>query len=286
MARLVVIVAARDAGSTVLPCLYALKPQIEALGAQLLVVAPHASVEAYYATPLAHVLEVAGDPLVPNLWRAGILATSSELVALTIAQCEPAPNWLELLMEALDEGSVAAAGPIDCDSDKPENAAVFYLRYSTYLTPFPRHDAEDIPGDNAIYRRAAIEAAAASWQHGFWENEVNAALRKAGKRLVMDPRPVVRLRTGGGPYAFMRQRFRHGVVFGRWQASQGASKLRVLAAPIVPFVFLRRVIRRVRSKPAHQGTRGGLVAALPYLAGYLAAWTAGETVGLLRGPRK
>jgi hypothetical protein len=272
-----VIVAARDSGGTTPISLREIQTQLLSLDAELIVVAPAGSREATLAAGSGRLITLPGDPLVPDLWRAGLVASEADLVVFTIAQCVPEPGWLVALVSALDAGASAAGGPVRLGSRRPEVAAVYFLRYSPYFLPFATHDSGEVPGDNAIYRRSAIDRVAGSWSHGFWENEVNAALRRRGERLVMDPRPVVRLRTGGGVGAFCRQRYRHGKVFGAWRRSSGAGQWRALLAPLVPLVFLARIARRVRPNE-----RGALVASLPFLLLYLVCWTAGETAGLLR----
>jgi hypothetical protein len=271
-----VVVAARDAGGVTREALHAVGREAAGLDAEVLVVAPSGSREAELARDVAPVLEVAGDPLVPDLWKAGIDATTGELVAVTIAQCVPAPGWLPALVGALDPLSVAAGGPVVLRSRRPVVTAAFYLRYSSYRRPFSRREALDVPGDNAIYRRSALDAVRDVWRHGFWENEVNVALRARGETLVLDPRPVVALRTVGGFRAFWRQRVRHGRVFGAWRAATGAGRWRAVLAPLVPLGMLTRIVRRVPS-----GERLRFAVALPFLVAFVLAWVAGETIGLL-----
>jgi hypothetical protein len=218
--------------------------------------------------------------VVPVLWKAGIDAATGDVLALTIAQCVPEVGWLPALVSALAPDSAAAGGPIVLRSRRPSVVAAYHLRYSPYRLPFGRHEVRDVPGDNAIYRRAAIDAVAETWRDGFWENEVNVALRARGEPLVLDPRPVTALRTVGGAATFCRQRFRHGCAYGAWRGASGAGRWRAALAPVVPVVMLGRIVRRLA--PAD---RASFVRALPWLALYLAAWTAGETAGLLRGRR-
>lgn len=275
-----VVVAARDAGGVTREAVEAVRREAAGLDAEVVVVAPSGSREAELARSSAVVLEVAGDPLAPELWKAGIDATTGDVVALTIAQCVPAPGWLPALVGALDPLCVAAGGPVVLRSRRPGVVAAFYLRYSSYLRPFARREALDVPGDNAIYRRAALDEVREVWRHGFWENEVNVALRARGEILILDPRPVIALRTVGGFRAFCRQRFRHGRIFGAWRAATGVGRWRALLAPLVPLVMISRIVRRVPN-----GERLRFAVALPFLAAYLLAWVAGETTGLLFAQR-
>lgn len=219
-----------------------------------------------------------GDALVPDLWKRGIDVTTGEWVAVTTAQCVPDGDWVESLLASIDPEVDAVGGPIEPGSTGPVETAVLLLRYSPYLLPFDRHSAVEVPGDNAVYRRSAIENVKERWLQGFWENEVNAAMIAAGDTLVMDPRPVVRHSFSGGIAAFCRQRFRHGKEFGARRSSQG--RWRAVFAPAVPGIFLVRILRRIR---ARGDLRARFLPALPALLLFLLAWTAGETIGLLRG---
>ncbi|MFN8532424.1 MAG: hypothetical protein U0556_02620 [Dehalococcoidia bacterium] len=274
--RISVVVAARDSGARTTNALRAIQTEVQGLTAELIVVAPAGSSEARQASLLGRVLTVEGDPSAPELWRVGIVASHGELVVTTVSGCTPSPGWLAALIGALGPDAAAAGGSFRLGSRRATVAAVYFLRYSPYQLPFDRHDADEVPGDNAVYRRSAIDAVAGSWRDGFWENEVNVALRTRGERLQLDPRPVTTLVTAGGFFVFCRQRFRHGVRFGEWRGG----RWRALLAPVGMARFLLRITSRVRP-----GDRGLYLQSLVVLKLYLVCWTAGEVVGLLRGRR-
>jgi hypothetical protein len=275
--RLTVVVAALDASESVEACLESLSKQISS-EVSVLSIARSGSNEARVASRYGHCLEVSVDVLVPELWTRGILSTRSEWVALTTAQCVPDPDWAASLLASLSGDVIAVGGPIEPGNESPVETAVHLLRYSPYLLPFERHAVSDVPGDNAAYLRTAIEPLSDLWLHGFWENEVNAAMVTRGDTLVMDPRPVVRHRYSGGVATFCRQRFRHGLIFGT--ARSGRGKWRAALSPAVPAIFLARILRRIRGRP-DLGSR--FLPASPALLLFLMCWTAGETIGILRG---
>jgi hypothetical protein len=243
-----------------------------------LCVAKAGSPEAAIAAEIGPCLSVEGDVLVPDLWADGIRATRSVWVAVTTAQSVPDPNWIESLIALLEDGIDAAGGPIEPGTASPIETAVHFLRYSPYLLPFEQRKVRDVPGDNAVYRRSAIEAVSAAWPGGFWENEVNSAMILNGATLVLDPRPIVRHRYSGGIGAFMRQRYRHGIVYGVSRSKNG--RWRAALAPAVPAIFIARILRRIHGRP---DLRSRFLPSLPALLLFLCTWTAGETVGLLRG---
>ncbi|MCL6646966.1 MAG: hypothetical protein K6U89_01355 [Chloroflexi bacterium] len=251
--------------------------ELAGVAGELVVVAPAASREAR-AVRAGRLVTVAGEALVPELWRAGILASTGDLVALTIAQSVPEPGWLGALLSALDATSAAVGGAFRLGTHSPATAAAFFLRYAAYRPPFPRRPVDQVPGDNALYRRRALEAVAEHWREGFWENEVNAALRARGERLVLDPRPLVTVQTVGGVVAFCHQRWRHGRRFGAWRARQRGGRWRAALVPLGLGALLLRTVRR--TPPAELPL---LLASFPWLVLFLLCWSSGELLGLLRG---
>lgn len=272
MTFLSIVVAAVDCADSVEDCLSSIRSQIAGIDCELLVVALEGTSEAVHAN-----MTLPGPVLVPILWRAGILASSGTWVAVTTAQCIPDGRWVGAILASLDDAAVAVGGPILPGASPSHVAAAHLLRYSGYMLPFERHSVEDVPGDNAVYRRAAIDSVAESWQDGFWENVVNRKLHEQGLRMVMDPRPIIQLASVGGPLAFAVQRFRHGREFGR----QRGQRFRALGAPLVPVIMLRRIAGRMSLHPVY---RSMLPAAFPWLLVFILCWTVGETFGLLQGP--
>ncbi|HEX7251293.1 MAG TPA: hypothetical protein VF376_00335 [Thermoanaerobaculia bacterium] len=221
--------------------------------------------------------------LVPELWTRGILRSSGEIVALTLASMVPDPNWVKIVRGSFD-GSVAGVGgaiePVD--TMRSLDWAIHLTRYSGYLLPFRARDADDLPGDNAAYWRKAIDPVREVWTGGFWETAVDRALRRSGQRLRLIPEMLVRQGRSAGARAFCRNRFRHGRYHGMEMGRgrpRSARWLRALSSPAVPFILLLRIGRRAFAR----GRARGFLLALPYLCLFLPAWAAGEAAGYLRG---
>jgi hypothetical protein len=154
------------------------------------------------------------------------------------------------------------------------------------MPPFSPGTVQEIPGDNASYRRVELERYRESWQTGFWEPVFHAELKKAGKELLLDPSIVVTHRRSFGLRGFVKGRFRHGVQFGGWRASRLTAARKTLYAvlfPLIPFVLLLRILRQVLGKRRH---RGKLLLSLPMVLIFLSAWAAGELTGMLLGPEE
>ena len=219
--------------------------------------------------------------LIPELWTAGIESTEADRVALTIVHCQPSPDWLEALRAADLSSDAGVGGPIRQAPDAdPVSWAVYLQRY----VPFgpgvlPAGEVVEIAGDNALYARDRLEEVRDSWQGGFWELDVHAAFRARGWTLRFDPALEVEHRNGYSPTEFIRQRFRHGLLFGRGRAESMPAARRAAyraLSPTIPVLFGRKVLQRAL---AWAPARPHLVRSAPWLLVFLAAWSAGEILG-------
>jgi hypothetical protein len=271
-------------GSTAPPerlgaCLGALESQVE--GVEVLV---HESVasppDMRERFPWARFTTSPGA-LVPHLWRDGIDAASGESVALTIGPMQPAPDWIESIRRALIEHD-AIGGAIEPARDLPlVDLAEFLCRYARDMVPFEARENVDIPGDNAAYRRTALELVHETYRDGFWENVVDRRLAELGVVPWHTPKVVVSMGRSGGFRAFVRQRRAHGRLYGH-QRGAHFSRLRnlvgVLASPAVPVLMTLRVYRQLASR-RRLGAKPLL--ALPIVVAFNVAWATAEAAGHL-----
>lgn len=294
--RLSVVVASQDAGPTIEACLRAIADDVRAAGidAEILVVdaSRDGSAERGAAVlPGARIVHRPPASLVPELWSAGVAAARGSAVALTTAHCVPAAGWTRALLAALADGYGAVGGAIDCaPAASLLDRAIYYTRYSAYLRPFPAADAADLPADNAAYDAAALRRFPAYVEGPFWEPFLHADMRREGIRLRVDPAAVVTYVHSHGIARFVAQRFAHGWHFGAMRArgeSAALSLARAAAFPLIPFLLLARVARRVWTRPAH---RLPFLCALPLVTLFLGTFAAGECsaafVAALRGGRR
>jgi len=221
--------------------------------------------------------------LVPVLWSRGIARSRGGVVALTLCSMTPDAGWRRAIFETMGDGLAGVGGAIEPASRmRALDWAIHLCRYSAYLLPFEEGDAEDVAGDNAAYRREAIDAVRASWADGFWETEVDAKLRRLGWRLRVTPRMVVRQGASVSFLSFCRNRLLHGFRSGRERAGRFTPAGRLARAvlwPAAAAVMLSRVGRRASSRGRSRGFRRAF---LP-LSVFLLLWTSGEAAGYLRG---
>src|SRR5437763_6083285 len=287
-ARFSIVVASHDARATVADCLESIRRQAGG-EAELLVVANSTDGTADVLRerfPEVSVMHLPPSALIPELWAAGIGASHGDAVAITTAHCVPSERWMAAMLDALAGPAAGVGGAIDNDPDgSAVDWAVYFCRYAAYMPPVREGFAAEIAGDNAAYKRRAIDACAGVWRDGFWEAAVHAELRQAGERLWLAPAALVCHKRSFDFAGFLRQRFVHGMRYGRDRCREigGAGRwLRALTSPLIPAVLLFRIVRQVRRKRRHGKE---LARALPFLLAFLAAWTSGELIGTLRGQR-
>jgi hypothetical protein len=281
--RLSVIVASVDATRTLGECIRRLRRSCASLDAELIVVdASRESAAARNAAEAADsVVVLPYGTLVPRLWAEGYRRSRGRIVAFTLGQCLVAPAWAPALVAAFDRGATGAGGPFAiADGTGPIDWAIFYLRYSAFMAAAlgsGRTEGE-IAGDNAAYRRDALDRHAAAFDDGFWEIDFHRRVRSDGGWLAAVPEAGVEY-AGSAPLRTMiGHRFAHGRHFGTGRARSHGRLRIVAAAPIVPFVLAARAARRVAGSIRE---RWRFLAALPWFLALAAAWAVGEARGAL-----
>ena len=274
-----IVVGSNGAPGSVAACLEALAGQVD--GTEVIVCEPTASPrELQERYGFARFLERPGA-LVPELWRDGVDDASGSAVALTISPMRPAADWVARISDRLAEDDVVAGAIEPGTGLSLVDWAEYFCRYASDMRPFPRRENSEIPGDNCAYRRELLVRSRPLYRAGFWEPEVNRALRAEGVKLWHDPDVVVYQGPSAGFRAFVRQRLVHGRAYGRQRGTRmapGASRLRVVLAVLVPTLLVYRTAREVF---ARRRLRWRFLASLPVLLVFDVAWAAGEARGYL-----
>ncbi|MEP7224517.1 MAG: hypothetical protein ABI783_06135 [Actinomycetota bacterium] len=275
-----IVIGSNGAQDSVETCLAALEPQLDG-DVEVIVCEPEASPgEVRRRFPSVRFLARKGA-LVPELWRDGIDEAQGELVALTISPMVPASDWVATARR-LATGTDGLGGAIEpTDGLRVRDWAEYLCRYARDMLPFEAHDCLDLPGDNAVYRMAALELVRESYRDGFWEPVVHRELHARGGRLRHEPQLVVRQGRSAGIAAFARQRLRHGRMYGHQRGetfSSARNVVGVLGAPLVPFLMTFRVVRHVLEK---RRRRLRTLVALPLIFYFNLVWAAAEAKGHL-----
>ncbi len=285
--ELSVIIASLDAAASLPRCLRAWQAQVNAPGIELIVAVADtdtvALVEASF--PGVRLLQAPSSALIPDLWAAGLKEAQGEWLALSTAHCLPAQTWAETALQILRGSDYAAVGGA-IEALPPlgkRDWAVYFLRYNQYGWPFKAHLAADLPGDNVLYRRAALAPYLAKLESGFWENEVHPQMRASGAKLFSTPDLIMFHQASPPALAFFGQRFRHGRRFGAHRVARTGTlgRLKYLAqSPLIPLAFTYRITRRTLTKGRYLGQ---FLLSLPLLLFFILGWWSGEVYGYLVG---
>ena len=280
-----VVLASQNALASVSDCLRTLEDQRKGKEIELVVIDNSTDATAEIIErefPNVKLIKAAKDLLIPELWGIGITESAGEYVALTTTHFVPSENWIDETLRAYEADYAGIGGAIENEeSAGVVSWAVYFCRYSPYMLPFEKAEVEDFAADNASYKRRDLEKVEDAMSDGFWENFVHQKMRKAGMKLIKTPRVVVYHRDSFTFSGFMNQRFHHGKQFGGTRAAQmPAGKRLVYAAlsPVIPFLYLYRITRRVFTKKRNIGK---FALSLPVLTLFLLSWSAGEFSGYL-----
>ena len=278
--ELSVIVGSLDAVGSLGDSLAAIVASCEGFDAEILVVdaSSDGSAELARSFPSVRVITLPVGTLVPALWGAGLREARGRVVAFTLGQCLVDRGWARALVEGVRAGAAGVGGRLDVlRGTGATGRETFYLRYSAWLA-VPDGPAHEIAGDNAAYQHEALRAVRESPGGPFWEVEAHARFRALGRALVVRPGATARFTDDTPLRTMAARRFAHGRHSGAFRVESGIRTRwqMVLGAPLVPFVLLARVARRVARAPGHAP---GFVTSLGAFLVLAAAWAAGEAIG-------
>lgn len=278
-AEVTVVIGSSVPESSLARCLAALEPQRDR--AQIIVVEARPSGPSIRARfGWVEFVERPGA-LTPELWRDGIDRARGRIVAITIAQMIPAPDWIDAIVREHARHD-AVGGAIDPgDGLRLVDWAEYFCRYARDMSPFEPAEKDDVAGDNASYKRDVLVEERAHLDTGFWEPVIHPVLRRRGVGLWHTPKMLMYQGRSGGFVAFARQRMKHGRLYpgqrgGHFSASRHV--IGILASPLVPFLMTLRVLQSVVAKRRHVAHA---IAALPLIFALNVVWAVAEARGHL-----
>lgn len=273
-----IIIPVRRATKTLEACIESITAACAGIDAEILVAWSTADPTAQIAANLKGVrsLPAEGRRSVPQLRRNGVEAAKGEYVLITEDHCTVDVNWLQTLLHATETNPAAAwGGPVQNGRTTWLGWAHFYTRYTAFLPPGTEGPTRHLPGNNALYRRADLEALAAEFKDGFWEAEFNTVLTAARGPFWYVPAAPVTQNQQRGLFEYIALRYRHGRCYGA-RCGKPHSAVFFFVALLLYWRGLRAALR------TGEGPR--FLAVSPLLAIYYAAWAAGEMIGYLAGP--
>ncbi|MGH9931654.1 MAG: glycosyltransferase [Pyrinomonadaceae bacterium] len=283
--KLSVVIGSQNARHSISECLNALERQHDGQEVEIIVVDNSTDGTADIVSqefPRIELVRSAEDKYMPELWEVGIGRSNGNVVALTTSHFVPEKNWIAEILTAHESNYAGIGGAIENDKQAGlVSWAVYFCRYSRYMLPFQEVTVNDFAGDNASYKRAALDRYKEARREGFWEFFIHNEMRKDGLELLITPKIVVFHQKSFSLPGFVSQRFWHGRQFGSERAASISLFMRliyILASPLIPVVFLLRITRLVSDRGKHIKE---YVLSLPILVLFLLSWAAGELSGYL-----
>lgn len=294
---LITVVSGKDA---VRRCLLALRPQVQAVAAEIIVPYDEWAVEvgelnAEFPEVNFHLIahSVAGNVpshqhrLYDRRRAVGLALTAGEVVAMTEDHAIPAADWVNQILAAHRQPFAVIGGAIENGIDRAMNWALYYCDFGRYGSPLPQGEIEYVSDVNVSYKREALETVRDIWRDEYHETTVHWTMRERGIELRLDP--GLKVYQHRPPMTFgkaFRERIEWGRVFAETRVAAIGLPQRIffaVVAPLLPAVLLARVAKNM----FRQGRSFGQMAtALPLTAGLLIGWAWGELVGYVNGAPK
>lgn len=248
---------------------------------------PELSAEVGREFPSAKVLSTPVATALHVLRGKALAKATGDIIAILDPYSILSPNWIATLRTTHQQHpNLAIGGPVELDGAPSRNLrdwAIYINEYGMFLPPMAEQLLELLPGCNVAYKRVALFDGSRPRFAQLWKTFVNDQLRDNGDGLLIEPDLVVALDKSIGLTGYLTTRFDHGRCYGA-MSSEGMSLpsrvVRVLAAPVLPFVLFARWARRYWSRGRY---RSKLIATLPLQLLMFSWWVAGETVGRVFG---
>lgn len=290
MKMLSVVIAARNAVGSIVPCVVALEAQAQP-DMEVLVADASEDGTAELMTrrfPWVRLVRCPTGSSLAELRAAALAASEGEIVAFTDVYCRVEADWVQRLSQEPWQSYAAAGGVVaPAPRTRLTDWAAFLCEYAPHLPAslsLPAGPATLLPGNNIAFRRDALVRAQLVGEREFWKVFALWRLAALGERFWVDPGLVVRHDRSTPTSEFAYHRYLHGRCFGanRTATRPWVYKLaRAATCPAVPLLLTARLVHAVHG---HRTFRRVLWQSLPFSVLFHVAWGWGELEGYLRGP--
>jgi hypothetical protein len=289
MKTLSIVTASGAGGDFLFQTLAALRPQLAAHDAELIVVdrvgdAHRERIRREFPEAKLVACDGAERPSVPAMRALGLDAAAGEIVAVIEEHKRPGENWVRAILDNFQEGDVAIGGPIlDDEYTRRRDWVVYFSEYHNYMPPWQTADEGQLASANIAYDRAAVLRHRDVLETGWWEAVLHPALSADGRFRAIPQMGAQHM--GPFDYAYyLHQRYllaRAWAATERGRVGMGLRLAHILSAPIFPLFLLGRMTRSVLDK---RHLIGQFTKTIPLLVPALFAYTWGEFLGYLVGP--
>jgi glycosyltransferase involved in cell wall biosynthesis len=283
-----VVIASGEGGQFLFRCLDSLRAQAAAEDAEVIVVdrcgeRTRSRLQEAYQFVKVVPADLDHRPSVPELRQLGVQRAGGDIVAVIEEHCVAAPDWLKTIRTSFHDGDVAIGGPmLPIEYGRMRDWVVYFCEYHNYLPPWPEGERYLLGDANIAYRRQALLPHAGVLGQGYWGVVLHPGLAREGKFRSV---PTMRAyHTGPFKYGYyLTQRY---LLSRAWAGSRrdhmSLSKRLVylVAAPVLPLVFLSKIAQRVLASGCRVGR---FVLAVPLLVPVMVVYVWGEWLGYLVG---
>ena len=217
---------------------------------------------------------------------AGVRHAQGSIVVFGEDHAFPAAGWAEALVRA-HQGDWAAVGPV-VRNGNPRSIvswADLLIAYAPWLAPNIAGARDHLPGHNSSYKRDILLSYGDRLEDMLEaESVLHWNLRQRGYRLYLEPAAQIAHLNFGRLSSWVQAQFYAGRVFAASRGRPWSFARRLLyamAAPLIPFVRFKRIVRETRGSGSWTEVPRGV---LPMLGVGLMVSAAGELAGYAAGP--
>ncbi len=251
-----VIVISPDSYSTIRKTIRRLRAQSVSHQLEIVLVVPsaqeanidRAELDSFCGT---HIVEIGDMTSTARARAAGVQRAIAPVVAFVEDHAFPAKGWAEALIQTHRE-PWAAVGPMMANAN-PQSLVSWVnliIEYAEWMEPVPAGIASHLPGHNGSYKRALLleygdqlEAMLEAESILQWD------LRAKGHQLYLEPAAKTYHQNFSAPVSWVALRLNGGRLFAASRSRTWSPLKRLLyalAAPLIPVVRFRRIVRELR----------------------------------------
>lgn len=232
-------------------------------------------------------LHYEGEVGLPEMLRDALRLARGRIVAVTDPHCVFSPDWLAQLRRAHESDFGVIGGAVENGHRNGVLGwACYFADYGAFMLPAERHPEPVLAGNNVSYKRGVLRENLDRLAEGYWKVFYHRDLEQRGQRFLFDPALLVYIQRNHSFAGFLGGYFEHGWFFAAklsGRISRGARLARLAASPLLPPLHF---YRRVRVTLGKRRFTAQLLGSLPLLAIFVTAWSAGEFMGYLCGPKR
>jgi GT2 family glycosyltransferase len=236
--------------------------------------------------PHARLLDLSPQLGIPELRANAMAQSKGDIIVVTEDHCIAPENWLEEIVKAHQLGYMVVGGAVENGkTDRIIDWSVFLCEYSSCMLPITAGEVPSVPGNNAAYKRAALDMVDDDIKRNFWESFLHEELAKKGVKFLSVPSIVVLHKKEFGFFYFLSQRFHYSRSFAGMRRTLLPPPKRfyyLVASPLLPLLMAIRVARAVLLEKKRFYKEFFL--SLPSLSIFLISYAMGEFTGYLLGP--